>query len=41
MSLNLLQAFNGALLLCESLFCLVAALCFFWGKTMSRRRENG
>lgn len=32
MSLNLLQAFNGALLLCESLFCLVAALCFFWGK---------
>lgn len=37
MSLNLLQAFNGALLLCESLFCLVAALCMF---LVSIREQN-
>ena len=37
MSLNLLQAFNGALLLCESLFCQVAALCMF---LVSIREQN-
>lgn len=37
MSLNLLQAANGALLLCESLFCLVAALCMF---LVSIREQN-
>ena len=40
MSLNVLQAANGALLLCESLFCLVAALCFFWGKNYEPRTRK-
>lgn len=37
MSLTLLQAVNSALLLCESLFCLVAATCYFWGKNYEPR----
>lgn len=40
MSLTLLQAVNSALLLCESLFCLVAATCYFWGKNDEPRTRK-
>lgn len=40
MSLTLLQAVNSALLLCESLFCLVAATCYFWGKNYEPRTRK-
>lgn len=40
MSLTVTQVINGSLLLCESLFCLVAAICFFWGKNYEPRTRK-
>lgn len=40
MSLTVTQVINSSLLLCESLFCLVAAICFFWGKNYEPRTRK-
>lgn len=40
MSLTITQVLNGALLLSEGVFCLVAALCFFLGKNYEPRTRR-
>ena len=40
MSLTVTQVINSSLLLSESLFCLVAAVCFFLGKNYDRRTRK-
>lgn len=40
MSLTITQVLNGALLLSEGVFCLVAALCFFLGKNYESRTRK-
>lgn len=40
MSLTVTQVINSALLLSETVFCLVAAVCFFWGKDYEPRTRK-
>ncbi len=41
MTLTFVQIINSILLMSEAIFCIVAAICFFWGKSMSQGRANG
>ncbi len=40
MNLSVAQAINSAMLLCGSLFCLVAAICFFWGVNYEKKTRR-
>ncbi len=40
MTLTFVQIINSILLMSEAIFCIVAAICFFWGKKFETFRDN-